>query len=250
MNFMKKLTLLVAFIGLTIGSFAQTADEIATKYLENLGGLEKLNAVESIEMTAKVDYGGMSIPINMINLKDGRTVMKINFQGKEIIQGAFDGKTAWGTNFMTMKAEKSEAEDTENIKRSSGDFVTPLMNYKDKGYSLELLPNETVEGVECFKLKLTKKTMLVEGTEVPNIQFYYLDKENYVPILVEEEIPSGEMKGQISQTLYSDYQEVDGIYFAFSMTQKIKDGMGQTIVLEKVELNKKFNDSLFNYPGE
>ena len=58
------------------------------------------------------------------------------------------------------------------------------------------------------------------------------------------------MKGQISQTLYSDYQEVEGIYFAFSMTQKIKDGMGQTIVLEKIELNKKFQDELFKYPGE
>jgi outer membrane lipoprotein-sorting protein len=250
MNFMKKLTLLVAFIGLTVGSYAQTADEIVSKYLQNLGGLEKLNSVESIEMTAKVDYGGMSIPINMINMKDGRTIMKINFQGKEIIQGAFDGTTSWGTNFMTMKAEKSEAEDTENIKRSSGDFVTPLMNYKDKGYSLELMANETVEGVECYKLKLTKKTMIVEGAEVPNIEFYYFDKENYVPIVVETEIPAGEMKGQISQTLYSDYQEVDGIYFAFSMTQKIKDGMGQTIVFEKVELNKKFEDALFKYPGE
>jgi hypothetical protein len=58
------------------------------------------------------------------------------------------------------------------------------------------------------------------------------------------------MKGQISQTLYSDYQEENGIYFAFSMTQKIKDGMGQTIVFESVELNKEFESSIFKFPGE
>ena len=169
---------------------------------------------------------------------------------KEITQMAFDGETSWSTNFMTMKAEKDDSENTENVKRAAGDFISPLIDYKGKGYSLELLPNETIEGVECFKIKLTKKTMLSEEKEIPNVEYYYFDKENYVPIVVEQEISSGEMKGQISQTLYSDYQEVNGIYFAFSMTQKIKDGMGQTIVFESVELNKEFESSMFKFPGE
>ena len=151
---------------------------------------------------------------------------------------------------MTMKAEKDDSENTENVKRAVGDFISPLLDYKGKGYSIELLPNETIEGVECFKIKLTKKTMLSEEKEIPNVEYYYFDKENYVPIVVEQEISSGEMKGQISQTLYSDYQEVNGIYFAFSMTQKIKDGMGQTIVFESVELNKEFESSIFKFPGE
>lgn len=247
---MKKITLLTAFIGFVICSFGQTADEIVSKYFENIGGLDNINKVSSVQMKAKVDYGGMSIPIDMVNLKTGEMMMKINFQGKEMTQMAFDGKTSWTTNFMTMKAEKSESEDTENVKRSSGDFISPFVNYKDKGYSVELLPNETIEGVECFKLKLTKKTMLSEEKEIPNIEYYYFDKENYVPIVVEQELQSGEMKGQISQTLYSDYQEVDGIFFAFSMTQKLKDGMGQTIAFDSIELNKEFEKSIFEFPGE
>lgn len=247
---MKKTALLIAFIGFAICSFGQSADEIITKYIETIGGTEKINAVTSIHMKAKVDYSGMSIPIEMINLKDGKTLLKINFQGKEITQMAFDGETSWSTNFMTMKAEKDDSENTENVKRAVGDFISPLLDYKGKGYSIELLPNETIEGVDCFKIKLTKKTMLSEEKEIPNVEYYYFDKENYVPIVVEQEISSGEMKGQISQTLYSDYQEVNGIYFAFSMTQKIKDGMGQTIVFESVELNKEFESSIFKFPGE
>jgi outer membrane lipoprotein-sorting protein len=247
---MTKIFLFLAFSFISIISFSQTAEEIVATYIKNIGGTDKLKAISSVQMKASVDYGGMSIPIDMVSLRDGRSVMKITFQGQEMVQMAFDGKTAWGTSFMTMKPEKNDAEETENIKRSVGDFISPLINYKENGYSIELLPNETMEGVECFKIKLTKKPLMIDGKEVPNIEFYYIDKENFVPIVVEVEIPSGEMKGNISQTVYSDYQEVDGVYFPFSMMQRLKDGEGQVIEFEKVLLNQKFEDKIFLFPGE
>ncbi len=247
---MTKIFLFLAFSFISILSFSQTAEEIVATYIKNIGGSDKLKSITSVQMKASVDYGGMSIPIDMVSLRDGRSVMKITFQGQEMVQMAYDGKTAWGTSFMTMKPEKNDAEETENIKRSVGDFISPLINYKENGYSIELLPNETMEGVECFKIKLTKKPLMIDGKEVPNIEFYYIDKENFVPIVVETEIPSGEMKGNISQTVYSDYQEVDGVYFPFSMMQRLKDGEGQTIEFEKVVLNQKFEDKIFLFPGE
>ncbi|MFN5635238.1 MAG: outer membrane lipoprotein-sorting protein, partial [Flavobacteriia bacterium] len=192
---MTKIFLFLSFSLLSVLSFSQTAEEIVATYIKNIGGADKLKAISSVQMKASVDYGGMSIPIDMISLRDGRSVMKITFQGQEMVQMAFDGKTAWGTSFMTMKPEKNDAEETENIKRSMGDFISPLINYKANGYSIELLPNETMEGVECFKIKLTKKPLMIDGKEVPNVEFYYIDKENFVPIVVEAEIPSGEMKG-------------------------------------------------------
>lgn len=247
---MTKIFLFLAFSFVSIISFSQTAEEIVATYIKNIGGADKLKSISSVQMKASVDYGGMNIPIEMISLRDGRSVMKITFQGQEMVQMAFDGKTAWGTSFMTMKPEKNDAEETENIKRSMGDFISPLINYKANGYSIELLPNETMEGVECFKIKLTKKPLMIDGKEVPNVEFYYIDKENFVPIVVEAEIPSGEMKGNVSQTVYSDYQEVDGVYFPFSMMQRLKDGQGQVIEFEKVVLNQKFEDKIFLFPGE
>ena len=247
---MTKFFLFLAFSFTSILSFSQTAEEIVATYIKIIGGADKLKSITSVQMKASVDYGGMSIPIDMVSLRDGRSVMKITFQGQEMVQMAYDGETAWGTSFMTMKPEKNEAEQTENIKRSVGDFISPLIDYKANGYTIELLPNETMEGVECFKIKLTKKPLLIDGKEVPNIEFYYIDKENFVPIVVETEIPSGKMKGNISQTVYSDYQEVDGVYFPFSMMQRLKDGEGQTIEFEKVVINQKFEDKIFLFPGE
>jgi len=91
---------------------AQTVDEILANYFENIGGLENLKKIEGMKMTAKVNNGGMEIPLEIYQFKDGKQLTIINFQGKELMQGVFDGETLWGHNFMTMKAEKSDAETT------------------------------------------------------------------------------------------------------------------------------------------
>lgn len=245
---MKKIALMLTIVSLSLSSLAQTAEEIVSKSLETMGGVEKMNKIQSIHMYANIDQMGMKIPLEFINTKSGKMLVKANFQGQEIIQVAFDGKDSWGTNFMTMKPEKNDSEATENLKRQSMDIITPLYDYKKKGYTIEKMTDETVEGVACYKVKMTKKPTLSEGKEVPNVEFYYFDKENFVTILVDTEITDGEMKGSIQQTLFSDYQEVDGVYFPFTMTNRMKGGDGQSIVFTKIELNKAVEDKQFAFP--
>ena len=184
----------------------------------------------------------------MYNGKDGLSFVKMTLQGNEIIQIAFDGETAWGMNMMSMLAEKKDSETTENLKRAIKEFPDPFLNYKEKGFSVELLENETIEGSECFKIKLTKMPTLVDGEEIENILYYYFDTENFVPILVETEIKSGPAKGNIAQTFFSDYQEVDGLYFSFSFTQGLKGQPGQTITIKSVEINPEIDKSSLIFP--
>mgnify|MGYP000426680581 FL=1 len=49
---------------------------------------------------------------------------------------------------------------------------------------------------------------------------------------------------------FSDYQEVDGMYFPFSLTQGVKDGGGQPITMDKIELNPTVDPSAFKFPEE
>jgi len=204
--------------------------------------------VEGMEIKASVNAQGMDIPLTITNLKDGRSAVVVNFQGMIFYQNMFDGEAVWGTNQMTMAAEKGESEDTENTKRAVGEFPGELFTYKEMGYTLELDGEETKEGVECYKLKMTKTPQLIDGEEVDNITYTYIDKESFVPILEEEEIMSGQMKGQISQTLFSDYQEVEGIYMPFSMTQQVEGMGGSEIVIESVKINPEVKDELFTFP--
>ena len=247
---MKKLQnlFLVMIVSLmTISLNAQSVEEIIGNYLENTGGAENWENVKGIRMNASINQMGMEIPIEMVQLKD-KMYTKISIQGQEIKQGVFDGETLWSTNFMSMKAEKNDQEDVDNIKNELAEFPDPFLNYKDKGFTVELMGTETVEGSDVFKIKLTKKPMVVDGEEVPNVSIYYFDSENFVPIMVHEEVMSGPGKGMIMESKMSDYQEVEGLYFPFSMTQGVKDQPGQPITIESIELNPSIDDSEFNFP--
>ncbi|WP_396172239.1 outer membrane lipoprotein-sorting protein [Flavobacterium sp.] len=242
---MKNLGIVFSILLLVIGSnaaVAQTADEIINTYIKNIGGAEKFKSLTGTKMEMNVNYQGMEIPVELVQLRDGKMYLKVNFQGQEITQMAFDGTTAWSTNFMTMKAEKMESEMVENIKQEAGDYPDPLIDYKAKGYTAEYLGKETKEGTECYKVKLTKKPQMVDGQKVDNIVFYYFDTENNVPILTESEVKSGPAKGQMSVTTMSDYQEVDGMYFPFSMNQG-----GQPMKIKKVTLNPTVDPSAFTF---
>ena len=54
----------------------------------------------------------------------------------------------------------------------------------------------------------------------------------------------------MSESMMSEYDEVDGIYFPFSMTQGIKGQPGQAITISKIELNPQVNDKDFAFPEE
>ena len=248
---MKLVAITLLFVSGFFVSNAQdmTAETIIESYIENIGGEEAWAKIENIKMSASVAMGGMEIPLEITYTLKGESASVANFQGMTFYQNMFDGDVLWSTNQMTMSAEKSESEDAENMKRSTGEFPGALFTYEKMGYTLELDGEETKEGVECYKLKMTKSTQLVEGEEIDNIVYYYMDKENFIPIMEEQEIFAGPMKGKVSQTLYSDYQEVDGVYFAFSMTQQIEGMGGQEIVLETVEVNTEIDAAIFKFPG-
>ena len=245
-----KLVLVALVLSFTTQINAQTVDEIIETYIENTGGRDAWSKVEGIRMTAKASQGGMEIPIEIYQLKDGRQMTIITFQGLTLKQGVFDGETLWGTNFQTQKAEKSDQESTDNFKKQVEDFPNPFFNYKEKGYTLELLGKETIDGAETFKVKLTMKPLIVDGQEEENVSFYYFDTENFVPIVVHSEIKSGPGKGKISEIKMSDYQEVEGLYFPFALAQGIKDGFSQSIMFDKIELNPEVDDEAFKYPED
>ncbi len=247
---MKKILLVMFSLFFAAQINAQTADEILDNYFENIGGRDAMDGLSGIKMMAKVSQGGMEIPIEIVQLKDGRQYTKFQLQGIEFFQGVFDGETLWNSNFQTQKAEKADAETTENMKRNIGAFPDPFLNYTDKGYSVELLGTETVEGTETFKLKLTQKPVLVDGEEMENITFYYFDSENFVPIMVEKEMMAGPMKGNISVSRMSDYQEVEGLYFPFSLSQGVKGGGSQPLMIESISLNPEVEETMFKFPEE
>jgi len=233
------------FTVVSTATFAQNADEIINKYITTIGGAEKLKSLKGVKMEMTTTGGGMEIPVELVQLTGGKMYVKINLQGKEITQMASDGKTMWNTSFMTMKAEKADAETTANALLSNNDFPNAMLDYKSKGYAAELVGKETKEGTECYKVKFTKKPITVDGVKTDDISYYFFDTENNLAIATETEVKQGPAKGQKSVSTMSDYQEVDGLFFAFAMNMG-----GQEMKIKKVTLNPVVADAAFVMPVE
>ncbi|UJH67274.1 outer membrane lipoprotein-sorting protein [Allomuricauda sp. SCSIO 65647] len=249
MKTIKILTFVVA-LALAAPAQAQTADEIISTYFENIGGLENFKQLEGMKLEGNASQQGFEFPFTVLQLKDGRQMFSFTFQGKKIKQGVFDGEILWNTNFMTMKAEKSDAEQTANFKLNTNDFPDSFVDYKEKGYTVELLGNETMDGAETFKIKLVKEPITVDGVQEDDVSFYYFDTENYVPIAVESVVREGPAKGKTAKTIMSDYQEVEGLYFPFSTSQYVDGNLMFSMTMDNVELNPTVDDAEFAFPEE
>lgn len=238
---MKKFTLI---LGLFLTAFmvkAQTADEIIEKYIKALGGVEKWKKLESRRETGFVVFQGMNIPFTISSMRPNMTRQEGDFQGQKFVE-AFDGTVAWQCSpFATMnKPTKKTEEETADAAKEP--FEDDFIDYKTKGHTVELDGKEEIDGAKCFKLKLKRKV----GDE----KIYFIDAENYVPVMIRSFASSGPMKGQAVETFLSDYKEVDGLMIPHTIENKLNGQTGMVIKADKVELNPQLDKTIFSLPKE
>lgn len=218
---------------------AQSVDEILDQYFENTGGKENWLQLNTQSVRAKMEMQGMEFPATMVSKRPNKTKLTIDIQGMQMVM-ATDGETNWMVNPMMGSTEaqvmpEAQAKDFERQK-----FESEFLNYQEKGHKVALEGKETVDGVECFKVKLEKK----DG----EVEFHYFDTENYVVIMYEAFVTDGPMKGQEVKTYFSDYQEVDGFMLPHYIESKMGGMTLQKMTFEQYELNKDIADTEFAFP--
>lgn len=234
----RSLIILIAMVA-AVALQAQTADEIITKYYENTGGIDNWKTLKATKMVGLMSMGGMEFMGTIYNAAPNRMRVEVDVQGQQIVQ-AYDGETAWWINpFMgSADPQKMPADMAEQM--TEEEFEAPFINYKEKGNTVELVGDADVEGTPTFEIKLTKKN--------GDVEFYYFEKENFVPIMVKKTVKSGQMKGQFSETYLSDYQEVGSLIFPHFMDSKMGGQSVQKITIKSIELNPAVEDAFFSMP--
>ena len=107
------------------------------------------------------------------------------------------------------------------------------------GATLEFVGNETAGDRKFIHLKLTGKDQ--------RVQHCYLDAETALEARIVSEAQSPLGKVEVEQQL-SDYRDVEGLKMPF-LIKRLANGAEQAkIQVEKVELNARFDDSVFKMP--
>lgn len=237
----KKLFFLLVLTSTTFLMNAQSVDEILSNYFENTGGMDNWEKLKAQEMKGTMYMQGMEFPGTLTTAAPNKQRMEFTIQGMTIIQ-AYDGETAWGINPFQTGTDPQKLPDEMAEDMVDQDFPSIFINYKEKGHALELEENEEVEGTECFKIKVTKKSGSVE--------YHFFDTEYYIPVMVRTIAKSGPTKGQAAETFVSEYQEVDGMMIAHSIETKMAGQSVMKIAISTVTLNPEVSDDIFAFPGE
>lgn len=232
-----------AVLLLTVCAFSQTADELVQKNIEAKGGLEKIKAIKTIKVTGKsTQGGGFNATIGQENMRPNMVRETFSFQGMTAVQ-AYDGHTGWAIQpFGGKKDPMLMGEDDLRDLLIDADFDGPLVDYKEKGNTVEFLGHDTVDGDDALRLKVTLK----DG----DIIYYYLDPDTHLEIRKEtQEFIRGAVRESAS-TLGS-YKPVNGVMFPYSIAAGPKNDPNswQTITVEKIEVNAPIAESEFAVPA-
>jgi len=234
---------LTAFAALTLFSptiTAQTVDEIIAKNIQARGGLEKLQSVSSLRQTGIFSAGSFRAQVVQENKRPDKVREEFIIQGMAQVQ-AYDGKTGWQVSpFEGRRDPELLSQDDMKGLVVDADMDDPLVDYQQKGHKAELVGHDSVEGTDCYKIKLTLKN--------GDVRTYYLDTDSFMELKLEQQtIIRGAL--QESETYYGDYEEVNGIYYpsAREMGQR-GDSNRSKVTVEKVEQNVPLADALFSVP--
>jgi hypothetical protein len=231
---MKKIKLaflaIAAFVTVQNGH-AQTIDEVVNKYVDALGGKEKLSSLKSVRMEGALNVSGTDVVL---------TITKLNMTGQrnDIVAMGMSGyqifTSATGWTYMPFIGQSSpEAMKDEEVKTGAGmlDLQGALFNYKEKGNQLELQGKENAENADCYKVKATLKS--------GRIITYFIDSKTYfiVKSVAVQNIPGEE---EVVNT-YANYKPNENGYI-FPFTHTIARG---EISFSKIETNVAVDEKIF-----
>ncbi|MBE9491453.1 MAG: outer membrane lipoprotein-sorting protein [Bacteroidetes bacterium] len=235
---MRKVTILLLSICLAVISQAQNLDEILENHF-NAIGQDKLLDVQTMIVTGKVMPQGMEIPIKFIQKRPDKIRSEGTFQGQTIIT-VYDSGKGWMINPMTGTTDPVDLGEMQ-IKqmREQADMDGVLYNWKEKGYQVEFLGTDEMEGTEVYKIKLVKE----DGDE----NIFYIDTENY--LILKTNLKTNYQGSEVViDNYFSNYKPVDGILIPYNMETRMEEQTVNQVVIDTVKLNVEIDDSLFIRP--
>ena len=234
------LRLLIPLIAFPLIHSAQTVDEIIAKNIQARGGLEKIKSLQSLRITGKLSMGGFRAAF----VEENKRPFKV--REEQILQGmvgvdAYDGKVAWRVVPWEGRkdADLLSADDRKGLIEDS-DIEGQLVDYKNKDHRAEYMGHDSVEGTDCYKIKLTLAT--------GDVRYYYIDTDTFLELKEENEL---NIRGTVryTETYYGDFEKVDGIYFPYAIETGGKgDSERVKMTIEKIVVNPPLPDSRFSMP--
>jgi outer membrane lipoprotein-sorting protein len=239
---MKLTLLLLTWVCVTASAQTPTVDELVSKTMTARGGLDKLRGVNTMKMVGKVTMQGRDFPITVMAKRPNLMIQEMTIDGTRVVS-AFDGEKVWVVNPMlgiNRPQEMSGAMADEM--RDQSIFGGPLVGYKERGESLELVGHSTVGDAKTWKLKLSR----------PNGRSMFIDVDATTGLELQwsRRVDQGGMNVDVDSVM-SDYQPTEaGIVVPRTMRTLVGGHQQGVLKVDTVTFDAPIDDSAFKMPKE
>src|SRR5713226_10132694 len=126
---------------------AQTADDIIARYVKTIGGMDRVQALQTLRRTGKfTGGGGFEAVVVQENKRPSSVREEFSIQGMTGIN-AYDGHNGWKIEPWNGKRDpEALGEEEMHGILDDADFDGPLVNYQAKGNRVEYQGTEPIEG--------------------------------------------------------------------------------------------------------
>jgi hypothetical protein len=223
---------------------AVSVDELIAKNIQARGGAEKIAAIKDLKLEGKLrvtgGFGTLELAYVQYRKAPDLTRVDATVQGLTQVQ-AWDGHSAWRISPFQGRKDPERLSD-EDAKQIADDAVLTglLVDSRKNGSRVEYVGTEDVDGTNAHKLKVSLKT--------GDTEYVYLDPDHFLEIRV---VGQRRVRGTETEDItdYGDYEQVNGVYFPFSISSHSKDGGNDTSInIDKATANTAISDALFAFP--
>jgi hypothetical protein len=238
-----KIVLYAVLLGLSARVDAFTAEELVARNIEAKGGAAALAAVENVRRSGQfiVNGGQLSLDIVETRRRPDSIRDELTLQGLTQVE-SYDGKDGWKIDpFQGRKdPERTSPDDLKGLIEDA-QIGGQLEDYQARGATLEYAGTEDIDGTAAHKLKLTQKN--------GDLQYVYLDPDFFLEIRIESQRSIRGVKETVITDL-GEYEKVSGVYWATSITSRLKgDRDPAKILFDSVEVNIPLDAAYFSFPA-
>ncbi|NJL15480.1 MAG: hypothetical protein HC913_22385 [Microscillaceae bacterium] len=202
-------------------------EAVVNRYLEAIGGREKLEKITTLRRVASAEVSGMQMEVEEINRTPNSTYKKQSMMGQVMFTTVFNGEKS----MIISPQGKQILEGEEANALNEGGIFPALMWLNNPEYELSLEGEAEVNGEKAIKLRV--KTGNSEGT------LYYYSLATGLQLREETKSPQGTTYANITA-----YEEIEEIKFIKEM-QSEQMGMAFKIIYQTTELNPQVDETIF-----
>lgn len=220
---------------LAIPATAQNLDSVVAQNLTARGGIGKIKAVGSMRMTGSLEAGPDVSAAFALELKRPRS-MRAEFRFRDVtVLTLFDGAAGW-RKIGDREPEQMSAEESRQVEEQA-DLDGPLVDWRAKGHTLELVGRDKLDGGDVWKLRVVLK----DGSE----RTLFLDARSGLEIRSQSK---RNIRGQdvVFESRFSDYRSTGGLQVPFQVESgPVGAAQRQKMIFDTIEFDAPIADARF-----